>query len=132
MAGTAARTVPALPPALPCAAAAPTPFSPFAHSRARTTHCAPNTHARTQATSSLGPHARTPPPRTQRMSGIATSTAQMVSALDGLPTKVLETRKTAPGLRVLDKWAVLIGGWGGVGCGVEGAAPGSRGLGYRV
>ncbi|GIL94792.1 hypothetical protein Vretimale_941 [Volvox reticuliferus] len=46
----------------------------------------------------------------QRMSGIATATAAMVSALDGLPTKVLETRKTAPGLRLLDKWAVLIGG----------------------
>ncbi|GIL66340.1 hypothetical protein Vafri_19843 [Volvox africanus] len=46
----------------------------------------------------------------QRMSGIATATAAMVAALDGLSTKVLETRKTAPGLRLLDKWAVLIGG----------------------
>ncbi|GLC46196.1 hypothetical protein PLESTB_001533900 [Pleodorina starrii] len=46
----------------------------------------------------------------QRMSGIATATAAMVSALEGLPTKVLETRKTAPGLRLVDKWAVLIGG----------------------
>lgn len=46
----------------------------------------------------------------QRMSGIATATAAMVSALEGLPTRVLETRKTVPGLRVLDKWAVLIGG----------------------
>ncbi|GFR48368.1 hypothetical protein Agub_g10258 [Astrephomene gubernaculifera] len=46
----------------------------------------------------------------QRMSGIATATAAMVSALDGLKTRVLETRKTVPGLRLLDKWAVLIGG----------------------
>ncbi|PNW87561.1 hypothetical protein CHLRE_02g141200v5 [Chlamydomonas reinhardtii] len=46
----------------------------------------------------------------QRMSGIATATAAMVAALEGLPTKVLETRKTAPGLRLTDKWAVLIGG----------------------
>ncbi|KAG2423212.1 hypothetical protein HXX76_015469 [Chlamydomonas incerta] len=46
----------------------------------------------------------------QRMSGIASATADMVTALEGLPTKVLETRKTVPGLRLTDKWAVLIGG----------------------
>ncbi|KAG2483039.1 hypothetical protein HYH03_018068 [Edaphochlamys debaryana] len=48
----------------------------------------------------------------QRMSGIATATAAMVAAVQGLPrpTRVLETRKTAPGLRLVDKWAVLIGG----------------------
>lgn len=46
----------------------------------------------------------------QRMSGIATSTAAMVRACAGTAAKVLETRKTVPGLRLLDKWAVLIGG----------------------
>ncbi|GJP60196.1 hypothetical protein CLOP_g17350 [Closterium sp. NIES-67] len=44
----------------------------------------------------------------QRMSGIATSTRAMVEA--ARPATVLETRKTAPGLRITDKWAVLIGG----------------------
>lgn len=44
----------------------------------------------------------------QRMSGIATATAAMVAA--AAPARILETRKTVPGLRVLDKWAVLIGG----------------------
>jgi len=44
----------------------------------------------------------------QRMSGIATATAAMVAA--ARPARILETRKTAPGLRLLDKWAVLIGG----------------------
>lgn len=43
------------------------------------------------------------------MSGIATATAAMVEAAAGR-AKILETRKTAPGLRLLDKWAVLIGG----------------------
>uniref|UniRef100_A0A7S0USH4 Nicotinate-nucleotide pyrophosphorylase [carboxylating] n=1 Tax=Polytomella parva TaxID=51329 RepID=A0A7S0USH4_9CHLO len=48
----------------------------------------------------------------QRMSGVATATAAMVAAAasSGSKTKVLETRKTVPGLRLLDKWAVLIGG----------------------
>ncbi len=46
----------------------------------------------------------------QRMSGIATLTHKMVQALNGSPTKLLDTRKTAPGLRMLDKWAVLLGG----------------------
>tara|TARA_R110001592_G_scaffold6096_1_gene33091 strand:- start:133 stop:966 length:834 start_codon:yes stop_codon:yes gene_type:complete len=46
----------------------------------------------------------------QRMSGIATSTAYYVSLLDGLKTKVLDTRKTTPGLREIEKWAVKIGG----------------------
>ena len=46
----------------------------------------------------------------QRMSGIATATAAMVAACTGTKAKVLETRKTVPGLRLLDKWAVLIGG----------------------
>jgi len=44
----------------------------------------------------------------QRMSGIATYTRQMADAAK--PALMLETRKTVPGLRVLDKWAVLIGG----------------------
>ena len=44
------------------------------------------------------------------MSGIATATAAMVAAAGDTGTRVLETRKTAPGLRVPDKWAVLIGG----------------------
>lgn len=46
----------------------------------------------------------------QRMSGIATKTNHYVSLLDGLPTKILDTRKTTPGLREIEKWAVKIGG----------------------
>lgn len=46
----------------------------------------------------------------QRMSGIATMTANFVDALKGYPTKILDTRKTVPGLRLLDKYAVKMGG----------------------
>lgn len=46
----------------------------------------------------------------QRMSGVATHTAIYVDRLEGLHTKVLDTRKTTPGMRVLDKMAVKIGG----------------------
>lgn len=46
----------------------------------------------------------------QRMSGIATVTAKYQQRLDGLKTKVLDTRKTTPGLRLLEKEAVRIGG----------------------
>ena len=46
----------------------------------------------------------------QRMSGVATQTAVYVARLEGLHTKVLDTRKTTPGMRVLDKMAVKIGG----------------------
>lgn len=46
----------------------------------------------------------------QRMSGIATVTAEYQKRLDGLNTKVLDTRKTTPGLRMLEKEAVRIGG----------------------
>ncbi|MDR6940653.1 carboxylating nicotinate-nucleotide diphosphorylase [Mucilaginibacter pocheonensis] len=46
----------------------------------------------------------------QRMSGIATTTRHIVDLLDGTNTKVLDTRKTTPGLRYLEKWAVRIGG----------------------
>ncbi len=46
----------------------------------------------------------------QRMSGIATRTNQIVSMLKGTGTKVLDTRKTTPGVRYLEKWAVKIGG----------------------
>ncbi len=46
----------------------------------------------------------------QRMSGIATETSKYVSALNGTGTKVLDTRKTAPGMRMLDKKAVKDGG----------------------
>lgn len=46
----------------------------------------------------------------QRMSGIATRTHQMVSKLEGLHTRVLDTRKTTPVLRELEKMAVKIGG----------------------
>ena len=46
----------------------------------------------------------------QRMSGIATVTALYQSRLEGLKTKVLDTRKTTPGLRMLEKEAVRIGG----------------------
>ncbi|MCK9616707.1 MAG: carboxylating nicotinate-nucleotide diphosphorylase [Lentimicrobiaceae bacterium] len=46
----------------------------------------------------------------QRMSGIATFTYQVVNQLQGLNTKVLDTRKTTPNLRVLEKYAVKTGG----------------------
>jgi nicotinate-nucleotide diphosphorylase (carboxylating) len=46
----------------------------------------------------------------QRMSGIATQTARYQERLKGLKTKVLDTRKTTPGLRILEKEAVKIGG----------------------
>ncbi|HEK20552.1 MULTISPECIES: carboxylating nicotinate-nucleotide diphosphorylase [unclassified Mucilaginibacter] len=46
----------------------------------------------------------------QRMSGIATKTHAIVKLLEGTNTKVLDTRKTTPGMRYLEKWAVRIGG----------------------
>lgn len=46
----------------------------------------------------------------QRMSGIATSTNEYVTRLSGLKTKVLDTRKTTPGFRFIEKEAVKIGG----------------------
>jgi nicotinate-nucleotide pyrophosphorylase (carboxylating) len=46
----------------------------------------------------------------QRMSGIATSTNEYVLQLRGLKTKILDTRKTTPGFRFLEKEAVRIGG----------------------
>jgi nicotinate-nucleotide pyrophosphorylase (carboxylating) len=46
----------------------------------------------------------------QRMSGIATSTREYISELKGLETKILDTRKTSPGMRSLEKEAVRIGG----------------------
>ncbi len=46
----------------------------------------------------------------QRMSGIATTTAEYQKRLEGLHTKVLDTRKTTPGMRILEKEAVKIGG----------------------
>lgn len=46
----------------------------------------------------------------QRMSGIATTTARYQERLKGLKTKVLDTRKTTPGMRILEKEAVRIGG----------------------
>jgi nicotinate-nucleotide pyrophosphorylase (carboxylating) len=46
----------------------------------------------------------------QRMSGIATHTSQYVERLAGLKTKVLDTRKTTPGMRLFDKAAVRLGG----------------------
>lgn len=48
----------------------------------------------------------------QRMSGVATQTAVYVRRLDGLKTKVIDTRKTTPGMRALDKLAVKTGGGG--------------------
>jgi nicotinate-nucleotide pyrophosphorylase (carboxylating) len=51
----------------------------------------------------------------QRMSAIATKTAEYVELLKGTNTKVLDTRKTTPGFRVLEKWAVQIGGGGIIG-----------------
>lgn len=46
----------------------------------------------------------------QRMSGIATKTNHIVKLLAGYKTQLLDTRKTTPGLRYLEKWAVRIGG----------------------
>jgi len=46
----------------------------------------------------------------QRLSGIATTTAAFVARLHGLATRLIDTRKTTPGLRVLEKYAVRVGG----------------------
>lgn len=46
----------------------------------------------------------------QRLSGIATKTHAFVSALEGLPTRLVDTRKTTPGHRMLEKYAVRVGG----------------------
>jgi nicotinate-nucleotide pyrophosphorylase (carboxylating) len=46
----------------------------------------------------------------QRMSGIATMTHRFVQAVEGTGCRVLDTRKTTPGLRAIEKWAVRIGG----------------------
>ncbi|WP_293893128.1 carboxylating nicotinate-nucleotide diphosphorylase [Flavobacterium sp.] len=46
----------------------------------------------------------------QRMSAIATKTKQYVKLLEGTKTKILDTRKTTPGFRACEKWAVKIGG----------------------
>ncbi|NJW52743.1 carboxylating nicotinate-nucleotide diphosphorylase [Salinimicrobium oceani] len=46
----------------------------------------------------------------QRMSAIATKTRTFVDKLEGTGTKILDTRKTTPGIRAIEKWAVKIGG----------------------
>ena len=46
----------------------------------------------------------------QRMSAIATKTKSYVDLLEGTQTQILDTRKTTPGIRALEKWAVKIGG----------------------
>ena len=46
----------------------------------------------------------------QHLSGIATLTSQFCDAIHGYPVTILDTRKTTPGLRALQKWAVLLGG----------------------
>ena len=46
----------------------------------------------------------------QRMAGIATTTRKFVEAVEGTGVRILDTRKTAPGLRVIDKYAVRCGG----------------------
>ena len=46
----------------------------------------------------------------QRMSAISTKTFEFVNLLNGTNTKILDTRKTTPGIRALEKWAVSIGG----------------------
>lgn len=48
----------------------------------------------------------------QRMSGIATSTSKLMKLCKGTSTKVIDTRKTTPGFRAFEKWAVKIGGGG--------------------
>lgn len=44
------------------------------------------------------------------MSAIATKTSEFVQKLEGTKTRILDTRKTTPGIRALEKWAVKIGG----------------------
>jgi nicotinate-nucleotide pyrophosphorylase (carboxylating) len=44
------------------------------------------------------------------LSGVATATARLVAAINGLPVNIRDTRKTTPGLRILDKYAVRVGG----------------------
>lgn len=46
----------------------------------------------------------------QRLSGIATTTARIVKKTEGTGVRILDTRKTTPGLRMLEKWAVTVGG----------------------
>jgi len=46
----------------------------------------------------------------QRLSGIASLTARYVAAISGLTAKIMDTRKTTPGLRLLEKYAVVMGG----------------------
>lgn len=46
----------------------------------------------------------------QRMSGIASETAKMIQLVEGTGVKLLDTRKTTPGIRYMEKWAVRIGG----------------------
>lgn len=46
----------------------------------------------------------------QRMSGIASKTARLSTVIDHTNCKILDTRKTVPGLRALDKWSVVLGG----------------------
>ena len=46
----------------------------------------------------------------QRLSGIATITNKVVKKIEGTNSKILDTRKTTPGLRMFEKWAVTIGG----------------------
>ena len=46
----------------------------------------------------------------QRLSGIATRTAKYVKAVEGTQAKILDTRKTTPGLRILEKYSVRVGG----------------------
>lgn len=46
----------------------------------------------------------------QRLSGVATATRRLVDAIEGLPTSILDTRKTTPGLRALERYAVRMGG----------------------
>lgn len=46
----------------------------------------------------------------QRMSGIATKTNSYAQLISDLPTKILDTRKTTPGNRIIEKWAVQLGG----------------------
>ena len=46
----------------------------------------------------------------QHLSGVATETARYVEAVSGLPAKIVDTRKTTPGLRKLEKYAVTMGG----------------------
>ena len=82
------------------------------HTRAHThTHIHSNEASRNQrGRSAAFPPLSTPKRATSATNAIATKTKKFVNLLEGTGTKILDTRKTTPGIRALEKWAVKIGG----------------------